>query len=59
MPEVESPLIDSSKHRETVITDSQAPKNLTDATNILGDDSDNHYPIYRERGIVRTIATGT
>ncbi|KAG8227771.1 hypothetical protein J437_LFUL005778 [Ladona fulva] len=61
VPEVDGMIITSSDRRHAVMDNAPSPTTKQDVINILGDDSDKEYPIYREgksEDFVKTIATG-
>lgn len=58
MTQADGILVASSKHRHATMNSLPIPKCCKDICNILGDDSNKGDPIYRDNGIIQTIATG-
>lgn len=58
MKEVDGLIIDSSTERLSTFAKFGAPKSKTDVINMLGDHSGKTHEVFRDEGIVRTIAMG-
>lgn len=51
-------IVDSSTERHEAFSKFAAPKTKSDVVNMLGDQSGKNHTVFRDNGIVRTIAAG-
>lgn len=56
--EVDGLIIDSSNERLDTFAKFGAPKTKSDVINMLGDQSAKNHVVFRDKGIVQTIAMG-